>query len=405
MRRRLKRYTYGHQWDDVVRDATGTAVTEWELMTRSGRQPITHNLLRGFVKTVVGRFRYSLAQQPQEQDETAARNMLDELDARALEEFLISGCAVQRIVRERRPEGYGVWVDNVSPATFFCNRFHDIRGGDVQLLGMLHEMSLTQVLMRHSHGSRYRAKMIREAFDRASDQGFALPDGSSPLGFDKGEERFSQPSEPGLCRLIEVWTLEVDRKGTTAWHCRYYAPDGTKIDETDSPYAHGSHPFVFKFYPLTDGEVHPFIEDILDQQRYINRLINVIDHIMSSSAKGVLLFPVDSVPKGYDLAQVISQWNQPGGVIPIDSRASRMPQQVEADGSAGMASSLLETELKLIQQISGVSGVLQGQGTGSVMNSATLYQAQLQNSAIALQDIYDTFHSFRRSRDLKLHNV
>ena len=33
------------------------------------------------------------------------------------------------------------------------------------------------------------------------------------------------------------------------------------------------------------------VEDIIDQQRHINRLISLIDFIMGSSAKGVLLVP------------------------------------------------------------------------------------------------------------------
>ena len=61
---------------------------------------------------------------------------------------------------------------------------------------------------------------------------------------------------------------------------------------------------------------------------------------------------------------------------------------------------LLDTEMKLFQQISGVTSALQGQPAGSNM-SASLYESQVYNSAIALLDIYETFNSFRECRDRK----
>ena len=62
------------------------------------------------------------------------------------------------------------------------------------------------------------------------------------------------------------------------------------ISQYDSSYRHRSHPFVFKLYPLTDGEVHSMVEDVIDQQKYVNRLITLVDHIMGASAKGALLY-------------------------------------------------------------------------------------------------------------------
>ena len=105
-RRRLKNFTYGRQWDDLTLDADGCRVSEGELLLRSGRRPITNNLLRSLVKSVVGRFRHDLlaaraaAAERGEPDPCRSlrlANQLDELDARALEEFLISGCAIQRV--------------------------------------------------------------------------------------------------------------------------------------------------------------------------------------------------------------------------------------------------------------------------------------------------------------------
>lgn len=65
-------------------------MTEGELASKNGRVPLTNNLIRQLVKTIVGRFRASLAEAGARPSATALRNQLDELDSRMLEEFLIS---------------------------------------------------------------------------------------------------------------------------------------------------------------------------------------------------------------------------------------------------------------------------------------------------------------------------
>ena len=301
-RRRLKRFTYGQQWDDAVRDTDGNMISDEEHARRCGRRPITNNLIRSLVKSVVGRFRRELMDRKETGDERlkaiGLANRLDELDARALEEFLISGCAIQKVSYERRFEGSGVWIDNVNPDRFFCNRYLDPRGFDIRLIGMLHEMSLHEMKMRFGHNNRRRLRDISNIFSKSVAMRPQLGLLASPLGICDTGVLFNAASDPSLCRVIEVWTFEGDSRSGGAWHGRFFTPDGTMIDQTVSPYRHGSHPFVVNMYPLTDGEVHPFIEDVIDQQRHINQLITMIDHILAHSAKGALLFPVDAIPAG-----------------------------------------------------------------------------------------------------------
>lgn len=406
-RRRLKNFTYGRQWDDLTFDADGCRVSEGELLLRSGRRPITNNLLRSLVKSVVGRFRHDLlaaraaAAERGEPDPCRSlrlANQLDELDARALEEFLISGCAIQRVCYERRMAGQGVWVDNVNPDHFFVNRYLDPRGHDIRFIGMLHEMTLAEMKLRFGHRNRQRERMIAQLFSRCTSSAF-------PLGLMTGEcdggVEFARASDPSLCRVIEVWRLEASGSaGRMEWKVVYIAPDGTAIDSTESPYAHRGHPFVVNLYPLTDGEVHPFIEDVIDQQRHINQLITVIDHILAHSAKGALLYPLDCLPQGMSLENAVRMWSRPGAVIPIDAQATRLPQEVLAPSHSEGASQLLNLEMKMFQQISGVSSALQGQLLGANI-SASLYDQQVQNSAIALLDIFETFNTFRSCRDAK----
>ena len=165
-RQRYKNYTYGNQWCDTVTDSKGRTIVEGRLLEESGAKPLTNNLIRQLVKTVVGRYRTQAAEAGVYNDENlkplALRNSLAELDSRLLEEFLISGCAIQRIVDERRWGGYGVWVDNVDPRDFFVNAFKDPRGWDIDLIGMLHDMTLPEVINRFGAGSPERVAELRQ---------------------------------------------------------------------------------------------------------------------------------------------------------------------------------------------------------------------------------------------------
>ncbi len=419
-RARQKRYTYGDQWGDLVRGPDGRLVTEAEAITSSGRRPLTNNLIRRLVKTVVGHYRSD--------DSVAAgyrtlpadifeRNALDELDARMLEEFLISGCAIQRIVSENRPSGSGLWVDNVSPDRFFANAFGDPRGTDIDLVGMLHDFSPREALARFSHGSRRRARMLTQLFKAFGDDPCSLSMMGDAAFVGTSTQRW---------RLIELWTLEAaeqvlhhdrtqgrlsvspadddeSRDDTSwhlnfRWHCRWLAPDGTLVDEYDSPFAHRSHPFVVKFYPLTDGEVHSFVEDVIDQQHYINRVIVLIDKMLGASAKGVLLFPETQRPGELSWENIADAWSRADGIIPITGRGNHLPQQVNTPSPGSGAFELLSLELKLFDDISGVSSALMGR-SDTARTGSDLYAAQVHNASLALADTFRSFQAFTAARN------
>ncbi|WP_289732729.1 PAS domain-containing protein [Duncaniella dubosii] len=404
-RRGLMRHTYGDQWSDLTQTSSGQTVSEYEKARMAGMRPLTNNLLRALVKSVVGRFRYNISQSGEPPSaqllDVYRSNLLDELDSRALEEFLISGTAIQRVVYENRPpDGAGVWIDNVNPEHFFCTPFRDPRGSDIRLIGMLHDMTLDELRLRFGHNSRRRHRYLEKIYRHVSADGPYL---SSVAwgGHDSADTKFYSSSPPGFCRVIEVWTYDIDPHHPVEdphWHCRFLTPDGSVIDHSRSPLKSGAHPFALKFYPLTDGAVHPFIEDLVGQQKHINTLITTIDHILANSAKGVLLMPTDAVPPGLDMEKVADIWSHPGGVIPVNPTARRLPVEVTAAGRSEGAARLLEMEMQMFQQISGVTSALQGIAPGANV-SASLYESQVYNSAIALLDVYESFNSFRTMRD------
>ena len=156
-----------------------------------------------------------------------------------------------------------------------------------------------------------------------------------------------------------------------------------------------------KFYPLVDGEVHSFVEDVIDQQRYINRLIVMIDHIMSTSAKGALLFPANQRHESMSWEQIAAQWAKSDSVKPYKpSGGNPPPQQIAANNTNIGAFELLSLEMKLFEDVSGVSGALMGKNASPATGSA-LYESQVKNATIALADIFESFNDFRTTRNEK----
>lgn len=397
-RRRLKRYTYGDQWGDIVTDGDGRRVVESEWIKQSGRKPITNNLIRRLVKTIVGRYRETAVNsgwydtRPESFD---SLRLLEELDSRLLEEFLISGMAIQRVADDNPLQGFKADVENVNPDSFFCNDFRDPRGNDIDCIGMLHDMSPAEIMMRFGHGDGALTESLARIIAKNRDMSIATA----------GDTRFFNGAK-GRIRVIEVWTREYSGEDILRWKVRWFTGAGELLDSYESPWGHGCHPFVLKFYPLTDGEVHSFVEDVVDQQRYINRIIVLIDRILSVSAKGVLLFPLKQKPGSMSWEDVGRRWAAPDGVIPVNNANAAMPTQISGTSGDMSAYRLLEMELKLFDQTAGVGSALTGMSdNGNRAMGNEHYQAQVQNATIALADIFRTFRSHITGRNVRLKSL
>ncbi len=436
-RLRNKRFTYGDQWGDLVKDYNGCVMTEGEHLANQGCASITNNLIRQMVKTIVGRFRSQYIKQDDDKASALAQasrdNELDELDSRALEEFLISGCCIQRVDTCHEPgDTEQVRVDNVNVNRLFVGTMNDTRAWDCELIGQLHDLNIAQLLRRVAGGNQRKAAWVRRLYtDNAESR---LADFTTRLGADTQLGTDFWHASDGKCRAIEVWTLESREvivchnrhEGTltvepcsalhrlksrpdittrwdiaTVWHCRWFSPMGDLLAEYDSPWPHGSHPFVIKLYPLTDGEVHAVVEDIIDTQKHVNRMISLLDQVMRTSAKGVLLFPETALPEGWTWEDARRCWSSANGLLPYNPRFSdAKPEQINANANNSSAYQMIELQMKLFEEISGVSGALQGKNPTVV--SANVYQLQSENANIALSDVYDTFQAFRRQRDRKV---
>lgn len=460
-RERNKRYAYGEQWKDIV-VVDGNEMTEEEYIYSQGSVPLKNNLIRRLVRNVLGVYR-SQSKEPtctardrdeQKLGETMSTilqcnmqvNRMTEVNARTMEEFLISGLIVHRKWFGWRNDKCDCWTDYVNPNNFFIdNNMRDFRGWDVSCLGEVHDVSF-ETLCGQFAETPQQYELLARIYAAARDkrniattcENFGY---SRPKNYD-----FLFTSDPGRCRVIEVWRKEskpryrchdynngdiykVDvedyhdmveavneeriRKGLAAgmpmdeiplikakwfiddyWYFYYLTPFGHILKEGETPYEHKSHPYVFKAYPFIDGEIHSFVADVIDQQRYTNRLITLYDWIMRASAKGVLLFPEECLPTGMDINDIADEWSRFNGVIAIKTKGNaQVPQQIANNSTNIGISELLNIQLKFFEDISGVNGALQGKPGFSGM-SASLYSQQTQNATTSLLDLLDSFSMF-----------
>ena len=460
-RERNKRYASGGQWKDIV-VVDGNEMTEEEYIYSQGSVPLKNNLIRRLVRNVLGVYR-SQSKEPtctardrdeQKLGETMSTilqcnmqvNRMTEVNARTMEEFLISGLIVHRKWFGWRNDKCDCWTDYVNPNNFFIdNNMRDFRGWDVSCLGEVHDVSF-ETLCGQFAETPQQYELLARIYAAARDkrniattcENFGY---SRPKNYD-----FLFTSDPGRCRVIEVWRKEskpryrchdynngdiykVDvedyhdmveavneeriRKGLAAgmpmdeiplikakwfiddyWYFYYLTPFGHILKEGETPYEHKSHPYVFKAYPFIDGEIHSFVADVIDQQRYTNRLITLYDWIMRASAKGVLLFPEECLPTGMDINDIADEWSRFNGVIAIKTKGNaQVPQQIANNSTNIGISELLNIQLKFFEDISGVNGALQGKPGFSGM-SASLYSQQIQNATTSLLDLLDSFSMF-----------
>ncbi len=185
-------------------------------------------------------------------------------------------------------------------------------------------------------------------------------------------------------------------------YVKFLTPTGDSLWEGETPYAHESHTYAISLYPLVDGECWGLVEDVIDQQRYINRLVIMQDFIISASAKGVLLIPEDAIPEDMDISDFADEWSKFNGVIKYKpSKAhGKVPEQISANSTNIGIQEMLALQMNYFQEISGVHSAIQGKEAKSGTPSS-LYAQQAQNATINSVDYMEVFNSFKESRDMK----
>ena len=188
------------------------------------------------------------------------------------------------------------------------------------------------------------------------------------------------------------------------WYYRYMSPYGDVLQEGRSPYWHGEHNYVLHLYPLVQGRLGNFVEQFIDQQRAINRTATLIDFIRGTSSKGVLVVDDDAF-ESMSREEVIDEYVRYNGVLFVKLKPGQSIDGVVRQYNSGAAVAgdfeLLNLQLRLINEISGVNSAMQGQSPNAG-TPASLYAQQVHNSSLNLKGLFDGFRTFRRRRDGKV---
>jgi hypothetical protein len=373
----------------------------------------------------------------------------------AFEDFIIGGVAVARETYEERDGRLDAWTDIINPNYAFWEAGSDVRMTDMQLVGCLYDVApgdLYQKFCNAKYG--WTIEEINDVFE-ISDTDFHRYFKTS--GVQQNEQdrldyiSFDRPSRESLCRLIEVWTkeskeryfcydpiaekadevefrvevndiwridkineerirqckevgmpeeewplIEYELKTDVYWYYTFMAPDGTVIAEGENPYLSKNQPFTVKLYPYVNSEIHPFMGNIIDQQRYINRLIIMHDMAARSAAKGLTIFPIECIPDGMTKEDIAEEMTEYDGILFFDTNKMNPNLRPEIISSGAVqigTQELLQMQLNLAREITNVSGALQGK-TPSAGTSAARYAQETQNATTSLESLMQDFTSF-----------
>lgn len=363
----------------------------------------------------------------------------------AIKDYLQGG---QMFVREswedKELEMPDAWTELMEPDHMFFECGSDPRHNDLSLIGVLHDVSredLYQKFAKEEYGLTIDDLNaifdIQEPYEHEGGYEFNDEKSLENLSFDysnKGKH---------YVRVIEVWTTEtkprlqcfdpIATSGNNAyfridlddaamiaklrndnikrekqyeemgvpederayikswevadkyWYYTYMAPDGTILCQGETPYDYKSHPFTMKLYPYINGEIHPFMANVIDQQRYINRLIVMNDMALRSSFKGFKMIPT-TVLNGRTPEQFMEEAVEYDGWIfytPKRTMPNVKPEIITSNAVNIGTNELLQIELNLIREVTNVSGALQGK-TPSAGTSAARYAQESQNATTSL---------------------
>ena len=377
---------------------------------------------------------------------------------KAFGEYLDGGVAIARETLSEENGHRYAWTDHISLNYAFWEAGDDIRMSDLRLIGVLHDVAPGEIYKKFCNDEYgWTVEEINEVFDIEQTDSHRYYRSSGVQHNDKNKLdfiSFDRPSDASLCRLIEVWTKETktryqcyDPTGKNAdetefrvevkdiwrieqmnqmriqqymeagvpeeewalieyklredeyWFYTYMAPDGTVIASGETPYEFNSHPFTISLYPYVNGEIHPFMGNIIDQQRYINRLIIMHDMAARAAAKGLTIFPIENIPDGMSKEDIAEEMTEYDGLLFIQTNKlnpNLRPEVITASAVQIGTQELLQMQVNFMHDITNVTGAIQGK-TPSAGTSAARYAQETQNATTSLAALMDDFTSFVES--------
>ena len=380
-------------------------------------------------------------------------NETGELDVATLKSNATAGVMAQRVEYGVNPRNgkQDVWLYPVDPKRlFFDTSVEDPRMWDMTRVGELYDMTLEDVIA--TFGKFVPEQELRSIYG----EGGNYLDSNALNGDKLNNLNFYTPAQPNMCRVILGWRLEnrpaiyyhdwengtygyvkrsekhiLDEENERrmdyytsqgvaeediplieyetneterVWVFRYMTPWGHCLYKGDSPYWHGEHNYVLGVYHMTSGHLYNYFEQFIDQQRSINRTATLIDFMRGASSKGVMVVD-ETAFESMTREEIVDEYVRWNGVLFVKPKNGVNVRDVvhQINGGASTAGDyeLLNLQLKLINEISGVNSAMQGQAPHSGTPSS-LYAQQVQNSSLNLKGLFGSLTAFRRRRDTKV---
>ncbi len=372
-------------------------------------------------------------------------NKMPDVLAVLFEDFLIGGAVFARETFEFRNDTRDAWTDLCNANYMFYNSsMKDPRHWDLNLIGEIHDVTFNELCSKFASSPEEYSR-LHELYSTAANL-FAMPTVEDRLKkHDTGRLDFYSPQDSSLCRVYEVWTKELKpryrchdlleaslykvdvegleqvkaenvarlREGVEAgipeeevpliqfeffldsyWYYQFLTPEGVVLQEGETGFAHGAHPYSLRLYPFVNGEIHSFVNDVIDQQRYINRMITLNDFVIRTGAKGVTLVPEECIPDDMSPEEFAEQWTSVDGVIIYKAKNNvPAPQQFYSRATSIGTAEMIQLQMQLMEDVSGVHNALQGKQTYAG-SSAALYSQQTANSTTSLSNLLMRFTGF-----------
>ncbi len=192
--------------------------------------------------------------------------------------------------------------------------------------------------------------------------------------------------------LVE-WRYIVDEY----WYFRMLSPDGRVLEEYESPYEHRSHPYSIKMFVYVNGMVIPYFSTVIDQQRYVNRLITLNDLAINNSIKGLKMIP-RSVLGGMSEQEFAEQAVEIGGWIFYDDtklRGNLRPEVITSNSIPVGLPDLLQLEMQSLDEAT-VNEAFQGRAPANGSTPASRYRMESSNAANSLNYLFSEFSMFQQ---------
>lgn len=375
--------------------------------------------------------------------------MGEKLDFAFAESLISSGAFVRNTYEEREeiPDSYN---DIENPYFMFWESGNDPTHQDIYLIGCIREMTKEELYYQFAKPEYgLTIEDLRDIFSITDEAHFS----SQQLNerYDKDNINFYHPSDPSLVHVIEVWRIDVrpryqlkDLLATTpsekysrcekedlpfvlainrerkamyeaqgvpvdkrvyitakeivdkTWNYEFLAPNGRVLCSGESPYDHKSHPWTVSLFPYINGEAHPFMGGFIDQQKYINRMVMINDFAIRSAAKGMTFLPLSMKPEDMTVEQYANQKTRFDAVFVYDdtkTRSDRKPEFYTHSAFNTGANEMLQIQLNMIHEVSGVHDALQGK-TPQSGTAAARYAMEAQNATTTIYPLIKKFNGF-----------